>query len=78
MLKAKMLNGRALHKYASTMKKLHDAIVNVRLFQLRPTSEVATVTFEAFVKAEKMIDIIFKVNNVESGLLNTGESIQGI
>ena len=58
MLKAKMLNGRALHKYASTMKKLHDAIVNVRLFQLRPTSEV--VTFEAFVKAEKMIDIIFK------------------
>ena len=59
MLKAKMLNGRALHKYASTMKKLHDAIVNVRLFQLRPTSEVVTVTFEAFVKAEK-IDIIIK------------------
>lgn len=57
MLKAKMLNGRALHKYASTMKKLHDAIVNVKRFQFRPTVEV--VTFEAFVKAEK-IDIIVK------------------
>ena len=55
MLKAKMLNGRALHKYASTMKKLHDALVDVKRFQFRPTSEV--VTFEAFVKAEK-IDII--------------------
>ena len=57
MLKAKMLNGRALHKYASTMKKLHDALVDVKRFQFRPTSEV--VTFEAFVKAEK-IDIIVK------------------
>ena len=57
MLKAKMLNGRALHKYATTMKKLHDAIVNVKRFQLRPTVEVTT--FEAFVKAEK-IDIIVK------------------
>ena len=57
MLKAKMLNGRALHKYASTMKKLHDALVDVKRFQFRLTSEV--VTFEAFVKAEK-IDIIVK------------------
>lgn len=57
MLKAKMLNGRALRKYTSTMKKLHDALVDVKRFQFRPTSEV--VTFEAFVKAEK-IDIIVK------------------